>query len=127
VRKHKHARQCWGSDNDTADLGVRAASGQKTYREEVSEDRYEKTYLTSVYFALDTEAAQIKIGISTNVERRLYELSNIRGRNLDLLGTMKGGKALEQTMHHRFRPYLREGREWFSSEIIADVAQLLAA
>ncbi len=90
-------------------------------------EHYDETPLTHIYFALDREAAQIKVGITGNLNRRLVDLSRERGRTLELLGTMRGGYNLERAMHGRFRPYRAEGKEWYSSEIVADVAKLLAA
>lgn len=87
----------------------------------------DETPLQKVYFVLDAEACAIKIGITTNVKQRVWELNAQRGRKLDLLGTMAGGKYLEKAMHVRFADYRVEGREWFSTEIIPVVASLLAA
>jgi hypothetical protein len=81
--------------------------------------------LTSVYVLLDAEACQVKIGISEDVERRVADLSRIRGRPLDLIGTMRGGYDLERAMHGRFREFRREGQEWYSSEILGDLEGLL--
>lgn len=81
--------------------------------------------LTRVYFLLDAEAAQIKIGFTKNLSQRIANLSLGRGRPLDLLGTLRGGRRLERALHARFRPYRRWGREWYSTEIIAEVQQLL--
>ncbi len=95
--------------------------------DEEEPDAAEPAVSTHVYFALDPDACQIKIGISENVPRRIADLSTDRGRPLDLLGTLQGGYNLERAMHGRFRPYRVEGREWYSSEIVAEVAALLAA
>jgi hypothetical protein len=90
-------------------------------------DYYEPVVTSSVYFALDPDACQIKIGYTSRTpEERLHELRE-RRPNLELLGSLRGGHRLERAMHTRFRDYKREGQEWFSSEIIADVAELLAA
>jgi hypothetical protein len=90
-------------------------------------DYYEPVITSRVYFALDPDACQIKIGYTTRTpEQRLQELQ-ARRPNLELLGSLRGGHRLERAMHNRFRNYKREGQEWFSSEIIADVAELLAA
>lgn len=87
---------------------------------------YEGLPSRHVYFALDAEVSQIKIGISDNVDRRVTELGRERGRELDLLGSMRGGYDLERAMHGRFRDYRRERNEWYSAEIIGEVEALLA-
>lgn len=90
-------------------------------------DYYEPVITSRVYFALDPDACQIKIGYTSRTpEERLAELRT-RRPNLQLLGSLPGGHRLERAMHNRFSAYRREGHEWFSSEIVADVAQLLAA
>jgi hypothetical protein len=87
----------------------------------------EETILSRVYFALDSEACQVKIGFTYDVKRRLKQLSHERGRKLDLLGELRGGYDLERCLHQRFRPWRREGNEWYSTEIIGEVHSLLAA
>lgn len=93
-----------------------------------SHDHYEPTVLSRVYFILDAEVCQIKIGYvhDGNVNRRLRAWERRRGRKLDLLGSLTGGYDLERALHGRFRPYRREANEWYSSEIIGEVAELLA-
>lgn len=81
--------------------------------------------LRSVYVVLDAEASQVKIGISANVPDRLRRLSRERGRQLELIGTMRGGYDLERAMHGRFRPYRRERYEWYSAEILGELTGLL--
>jgi hypothetical protein len=92
-------------------------------------DRYEPTVVSRVYFILDAPACQIKIGYAHtgDVAGRLAAHERKRGRKLDLLGSLPGGYDLERAMHGRFRDYRREAREWYSSEIIGEVAGLLAA
>jgi hypothetical protein len=87
----------------------------------------EETILGRVYFALDAEVCQVKIGLTGNVARRLEELGGLRGRPVELLGTLKGGYDLERCLHQRFSPWRREGREWYSTEILPDVLELLTA
>lgn len=91
-------------------------------------DVYEPTVLSRVYFILDAEACQIKIGYTErSVEGRLKAHERKRGRKLDLLGSLPGGYDLERAMHGRFQKYRREAHEWYSSEIIGELAPLLAA
>lgn len=88
---------------------------------------YDETPLTKVYFLLDAEACQVKIGITGNLSQRIANLNSQRGRKLELLGTMTGGYDLERAMHGRFHRYRVEGNEWYSSEIVGELAPLLAA
>ena len=86
---------------------------------------YDLTILGRVYFALDTQAAQVKVGLTGNVTRRLASLSRERGRPLELLGTLRGGYDLERCLHRRFAPWRAEAREWYSTEILPLVLDLL--
>lgn len=79
----------------------------------------------NVYFLLDREACQIKIGWTQNVKARIRDLTRQRGRPLELLGVLAGDYNLERAMHGRFRQWRVEGREWYSSEIAADVLLIL--
>lgn len=89
-------------------------------------DRYEPVLLERVYVLLDRAACQVKIGWTTrSVERRRQNIQSATGRKLELVGTMRGGIELERCLHRRFSDYLREGNEWFSSEILADLLPLL--
>lgn len=93
-----------------------------------SHDYYEPVVTSSVYFALDPDACQIKIGYTTRTpEERLDELRRRQRRpNLQLLGSMRGGYKLERAMHARFREHKREAHEWFDSCIAAEVLTLLS-
>lgn len=59
-------------------------------------DVYEPVVLSRVYFLLDAEACQIKIGYTTQLRRRVRAWELRRGRPLELLGTLRGGKPLER-------------------------------
>jgi hypothetical protein len=87
---------------------------------------YDETPLGWVYFILDPNAAQIKIGYTSGrtIGRRLAQHS-LRRKGLIVLGTLRGGRSLERALHSRFSGHRREGREWFSSEIAADVLWLI--
>jgi hypothetical protein len=79
-----------------------------------------------VYFLLDREAAAVKIGWTLDPRRRRRDLSRKVGRELELLGELPAGYDLERCLHKRFARYRIAGtREWYSSEIIADVAAML--
>jgi hypothetical protein len=112
---------------DRSYRGALVALGERPERVG-SHDRYEPTIVSQVYFLLDAEACQIKIGYTENsVEVRQRAHEKQRGRKLELLGTMRGGYDLERAMHGRFRDYRREANEWYSSEIIGELVPLLAA
>lgn len=73
-------------------------------------DYYEPVVTSRVYFALDPDACQIKIGYTARTpEERLAELRE-RRPNLELLGSLRGGYKLERAMHMRFRDYRRGTR-----------------
>lgn len=64
-----------------------------------------------VYFISDGEA--IKIGTSTRPDRRVRALQTSHPRRLRIVGVMRGGAALEQELHRKFRRVRLKG-EWFS-------------
>lgn len=68
---------------------------------------------SSVYFLRDASRPAIKIGRSTNVEKRIRQLESQVGRRLQLLATVPGGSAQEAKLHRRFADARLEG-EWFS-------------
>jgi hypothetical protein len=78
-----------------------------------------------VYALLDREVCQVKIGFTAKSARgRQREHERRRGRRLELLGVMRGGRSLERAMHARFANHRAE-REWFGSEIAAELLPLL--
>jgi hypothetical protein len=106
-RRRRHA--------DSNDLGP----PETTYTEENGD------VSSIVYFVLDRDACQVKIGLTDNLERRMCELGwRRKGHELELLASLDGGYNLERAMHGRFRPWRVEGREWYSSEIAQDVLLL---
>jgi hypothetical protein len=111
----------FGTPEDTVFSAVRRNLEGEEPDESIDKPRYSR----HVYFLLDHDACEIKIGLSTNVKRRQTSLEWERGRKLELLGTMSGGDKLERAMHSRFRDHRKRG-EWFSSVIAADVLQLIA-
>src|SRR4051812_48513271 len=68
-----------------------------------------------VYALLDREVCHVKIGFTArrSVQARQREHERHRGRPLELLGVMRGGRSLERVMHARFAEYRAERREWF--------------
>ena len=93
----------------------------------LEDPNYDGTILERVYFALDSDAAQVKVGWTHNVDRRLAQLRHQRQRPIELLGTLRGGYNLERSLHQQFAPYRREAREWYSTEILPLVSDLLEA
>jgi hypothetical protein len=78
-----------------------------------------------VYALLDREVCHVKIGFTAKSARgRQREHERRRGRPLELLGVMRGGRSLERAMHARFADHQAE-REWFGSEIVAELLPLL--
>lgn len=73
---------------------------------------YRSTPENKVYFIEDTEASQIKIGVSQNPDIRLQTLETARGTSLKLLGTIAGGYRKEKELHRLFN-HLRVFGEWF--------------
>lgn len=90
-----------------------------------ADDVYEPVILSHVYFLLDRMACQIKIGVTDHLGDRVRRLTVERGRPLELLGVLRGGRRLENALHERFQPWRVEPHEWYSSEIAADVLGLL--
>ena len=91
-------------------------------------DIHEPTPLERVYVLLDREVCQVKIGwTSRSVKVRQRDIEYARGRKLELLGAMRGGRTLEKCLHARFSDYRSSHRspEWFSSEILAEVIPML--
>ncbi len=91
-----------------------------------------------IYFFQNPVTGEIKIGFSTDPERRLADLNNAtndrsRGAKLRSLGEIDGGRREERKLHKRFAEHRREyallfssgGSEWFSCDIYDDVMDLL--
>lgn len=119
MRRYRDGRGCRGTTDPTFRQAL--ALGEVAEDEDNGKTVGEKR----VYFVLDAEAGQVKIGVSRNVAARIREFSRSRGREVELLGTLIGGDALEIAMHSRFRPYRQERAEWFSAEILPEVLTLL--
>jgi Meiotically Up-regulated Gene 113 (MUG113) protein len=78
-----------------------------------------------VYALLDRDVCQVKIGFTMKSARsRQRDHERRRGRPLELLGIMHGGRSLERAMHARFAGHQAE-REWFGSEIVVELLPLL--
>lgn len=79
-----------------------------------------------VYFILDPDTGEIKIGLSNNPKRRLKELNKAdRNHNLKIIKTIYSNDmyALEKYYHNKFKAYRLPprkydgGTEWFSGKI----------
>lgn len=69
-----------------------------------------------VYFVqAKTEDAPIKIGITWDLAHRIGNLRTASPYEIELLGTVLGGKDRERAIHARFA-HLRIRGEWFRSE-----------
>lgn len=66
-----------------------------------------------VYFIRNDDTGTVKIGHSSNVDRRVTALSSAVGCKLTLLRTVGGGQIAEQWYHKRFSD-LRIKGEWFT-------------
>jgi hypothetical protein len=79
-----------------------------------------------VYFVRD-QAGRIKIGLSSNVQRRLLEIRKMVKGPVALLGTIDGDMRTELALHERFAADRLEG-EWFraSEAVMAAVPTMVA-
>jgi len=65
-----------------------------------------------VYFAVDAETLDTKIGIANDPFKRLRTLQIGSPREIVLMGTLAGGRELEQEIHEEFDDDWIRG-EWF--------------
>jgi hypothetical protein len=83
-----------------------------------------------VYFVVRHHDGAIKIGVSVDVARRLFELDAPSVDGIQLLATEPGSHRTESELHHRFRrDRIHVGQfstEWFrpSDELLAHIATL---
>lgn len=78
-----------------------------------------------VYFLHDPSTQRIKIGFSSNVEKRVRGLQTGSSSTLAILGKMKGTAEDERSLHQRFGAHRVSG-EWFHAapELTAFVAEV---
>jgi len=102
-------------------LLVRGADGRYTtfFKVESDEDKSGR-----VYFLRDGD--HIKIGTSTDVRARVAGGQTMNPRKLVLIGSIPGGRQLEESLHLKFWP-LRVRGEWFTAapELLAFIDGLL--
>jgi len=77
---------------------------------EVRNRRVELYKRSRIYFIGDDHI--VKIGISTNVERRLQQLQKIKSTQFKIYHTFEGSFSHEKVLHERFKKYALGG-EWF--------------
>ncbi|MCP4336644.1 MAG: hypothetical protein GY679_02205 [Mycoplasma sp.] len=65
-----------------------------------------------VYFIGNQEEGNVKIGFSTDVNRRIKELQTSSPSKLKILKTFPGDISKERELHERFKEYRIKG-EWF--------------
>ena len=70
------------------------------------------TNKTIIYFIQQGNGGSIKIGISSNIEKRLASLQTGSPYKLKVLLTIKGSEKLEKEIHSKFAEYRLSG-EWF--------------
>lgn len=77
-----------------------------------------------VYFVRAGSDGLIKIGTTSDVEKRLAKMQTDSGVDLVLIGVLTGGQELERKLHEQFSLYRARG-EWFfpHSEILTFVAR----
>lgn len=68
-----------------------------------------------VYFILAKRCNRIKIGSTTNINRRVYELSTSCPDDVVLLGVMPSDGRTEVVVHKKFRHFRVQG-EWFDAD-----------
>ena len=79
-----------------------------------------------LYFIQDTVTRVIKIGYSTNPQKRLKHLQNSNQNKLVLLYAMHGELEHEAERLQRFNNFKMEG-EWFKADIVDPISQIIAA
>jgi hypothetical protein len=94
-------------------------------RERARSERAAK-FARLVYFVQATSGA-IKIGLATDVKRRLATLQTSHPEKLSLLATRLGGRVRERAYHAKFAEHRLHG-EWFAPhpDILAEIERLQA-
>lgn len=76
-----------------------------------------------VYFIQGDNSGAVKIGITTDLDRRLRELQVATAETLAVIGQVPGGREMERELHERFKDQRLTG-EWFvpSGDLLAYIA-----
>lgn len=124
---HHHIFSTWGIDTQAYDWkvepgghlfhsgGTKASTSPIKPKEPVEPEIVVPNYegIGCVYFVQARKMGLIKIGYSTNVQKRLQALSTGCPDALDLLCVVKGNQRLESSIHQKFAEERVKG-EWFS-------------
>lgn len=71
--------------------------------------------MQGVYFVGNITDNSIKIGYSSNIQKRIKQLSTGSSQRLTLLGYIESEKSLEKELHIKFSHHrIRSNGEWFS-------------
>jgi anti-sigma28 factor (negative regulator of flagellin synthesis) len=97
-------------------------------------DNPQKTYVYFIEARDDLHEPMVKIGVSTNLEKRVNQLTQeieagkyqidwlqYGGASLRLLGYVDGAFDLEKSLHSCFKDWSL-GREWFILDLVLDMA-----
>jgi len=69
--------------------------------------------MSSFVYFIRSESGKIKIGVTTDVRKRLGSLRTSSSERIDLIGYMQGDVSLERSLHQKFAASRLSG-EWFS-------------
>jgi hypothetical protein len=78
-----------------------------------------------VYFIQNESNQEIKIGVTSNIEKRMNDISRVIKAPVKLLKLIKGNEVTEKELHNKFSQYRIHG-EWFapSKELIKYIDQI---
>lgn len=102
--KHKARSRKWDEANPEY-----VAKKRSRWHEQERAGKHEPV----VYFVRSYLTGLVKIGTTNNLRRRLSTFRNSHPGRLEVLGTMAGGREVEQVIHRRFAAQ-RFDREWFT-------------
>lgn len=112
----------WKGDDKPSDEAVAHARAQVIHEEyEVIRSKATNRF---IYF-VQAENGPIKIGVASNLEKRIGNLRGSSPVKLTLLFATHGGATAEANLHHRFREHRLHG-EWFAPhpDILAEIERL---
>lgn len=81
---------------------------------------------SKVYFVREGPTGPFKIGITSNMKKRMTTLQTANSTELFLMGVIRGGKPEEDALHDRFSRFLKRG-EWYypHPELIKEIREIL--
>ncbi|MEZ9564837.1 GIY-YIG nuclease family protein [Vibrio artabrorum] len=84
------------------------------HRSSLKETKYDKLTeeYADVYLVKAVDSGIYKIGVTTNLEKRIRQLQNFHHEKLILVASAKGGKKTEAKLHKHFSDDVVKG-EWF--------------